>query len=177
MTFAGAESVKGLIRHNGQNGKVVFAAAGNFTDGEVLGYLQFNAASGAVADFVISDVMINDESYPGQRSTLDVDPSKSVELSGNALEQNAPNPFNMTQSSITTIRYNLENASIVTIKVFDALGNEIRTLANANAVTGGTHTVQWDGRDNNGALVASGAYYYQLTTPDFVKTAKMQVIR
>jgi flagellar hook assembly protein FlgD len=66
---------------------------------------------------------------------------------------------------------------MVSLKVYDMLGNEVRSLVSGESVTSGAHEVKWDGRDNSGSLVANGAYYYQLTTPEFTKIVKMQVIR
>lgn len=177
LSFAGVESSKGMIRHNASIGKVVFAAAGQFVDGDVLGYLQFVAEPNVVADFELSDVIINDEPFAGQRSTLAADAQGNEVLVGNALEQNTPNPFFLGSSSLTTIEYSVENASMVSLKVYDMLGNEVRSLVSGESVTSGAHEVKWDGRDNGGSLVANGAYYYQLTTPEFTKIVKMQVIR
>lgn len=177
LNFVGVESTKGLSSHNAVSGKVVFAAAGNFADGETLAYLQFVSEPNAVSDFELSDVIINDEAYAGQRTTLASNGQNSDVLAGNALEQNTPNPFFMGASSITTIPYSVENSTTVTIKVFDMLGNEIRTLVANESVVAGAHNAKWDGRDNSGSMVANGAYYYQMTTPEFTKIVKMQVVR
>jgi hypothetical protein len=177
LQFAGVESAKGLIRHNAVDGKVVFAAAGAFADGDVLGYLQFTAEPHATTDFELNNVVINDEPYASQHSTLAIGANGQEILAGNALEQNTPNPFFLGSSSLTTIPYSVENATLVTVKVFDMLGNEVRALLVNESVTAGAHEIKWDGRDNSGTSVASGAYYYQLTTSEFTKIVKMQVVR
>jgi hypothetical protein len=69
------------------------------------------------------------------------------------LHQNYPNPFNPS----TAISYQLTSAAFVTIKVFDALGQEVATLENEERQSG-VHTVRWDGSRS-----PSGVYFYQLT--------------
>ncbi len=84
-----------------------------------------------------------------------------------SLSQNYPNPFNPT----TIISYQLSVFSHVTLKVYDILGREVRTLVNERE-TAGQHVIQWDGTDQNGRHVASGVYYYRLTTPSGSITKK-----
>jgi len=80
------------------------------------------------------------------------------------LFQNFPNPFNPS----TTISYYLSSNSFVTLKVYDVLGNEIRTLVDQRQ-TGGNYNVPFDGKD-----LVSGVYFYKLTTDEgFVETKKM----
>jgi len=88
------------------------------------------------------------------------------------LEQNYPNPFNPE----TVIRFQLPIAGHVAIKIFNILGREIRTLANAN-YEAGYHRVHWDGKDKNGKPVASGVYFYQLQAGSFSQVRKMSLLR
>ena len=73
------------------------------------------------------------------------------------LFQNHPNPVRPT----TEIRFQLPAASRAVIKVYNLVGEEIRTLIDA-PYTAGTHTVRWDGKNAKGDLVANGIYLYQL---------------
>jgi len=73
------------------------------------------------------------------------------------LSQNYPNPFNPS----TTIEYTLPEPAQVTIRIYDGLGKELRTILDAYQ-TSGTHKVKWDGKDSNGILVASGFYIYRI---------------
>lgn len=73
------------------------------------------------------------------------------------LSQNYPNPFNPS----TTIQYTLPEPAQVTIRIYDGLGKELRTILDAYQ-TSGTHEVKWDGKDANGILVASGFYIYRI---------------
>ncbi len=83
------------------------------------------------------------------------------------LRQNYPNPFNPS----TVISYQLSENSFITLKIFDTLGEEIATLVHERQIKG-NHTVLWHGTDNAGRRVASGNYYYQLSTPGGTSTKK-----
>ena len=69
------------------------------------------------------------------------------------LAQNYPNPFN----SQTVLKYALPEACHVSLKIYNMLGEEVRVLANGPQGEG-YKSVVWDGRDNSGELVSSGAY-------------------
>jgi len=73
------------------------------------------------------------------------------------LSQNYPNPFNPT----TSVRYELTEPVHVTLKIFNALGREIRTLVDAMQEAG-THSAVWNGHNLSGNLVSTGIYFYQL---------------
>ena len=89
-----------------------------------------------------------------------------------ALYQNYPNPFNPS----TTIKYALKENADVVLKIYNILGQEVRTLVNAKQ-TPGFKTVVWDGRDNNGLPVASGVYIYRIQANDFVRNMKMVLMK
>ena len=75
------------------------------------------------------------------------------------LMQNYPNPFNPS----TTIAFAVPASSLVTIRVYDILGREVRTLLNG-VQNAGQSQVTWDGTNNSDARAASGIYYYRLET-------------
>ena len=89
-----------------------------------------------------------------------------------ALVQNYPNPFNPE----TEIRFQLPQANHVVIKIFNTLGQEIRTLVNGQYAVG-YHSVRWDSKDNHGNLVPSGIYFYQLQAGGFSQAKKMILLR
>ncbi|MFA7421894.1 MAG: FlgD immunoglobulin-like domain containing protein, partial [Melioribacteraceae bacterium] len=89
-----------------------------------------------------------------------------------SLEQNYPNPFNPT----TLISYALPSNSFVTLKVYDMLGREIKTLV-SKEVAAGSYSVNWNGDDNFGNKVSTGAYVYRITAGDFVSVKKMLLIK
>jgi hypothetical protein len=74
-----------------------------------------------------------------------------------ALHQNYPNPFNPT----TTIEFELGSDAIVTVKVFNTLGQEVVTLAEKEEFNAGQNELEFDG-----AGLASGIYYYRITAED-----------
>jgi len=88
------------------------------------------------------------------------------------LFQNYPNPFNPT----TDIRFQIPETGDVTLKIYDMLGQEIRTLF-TGVTERGTYTVQWDGLNNTGSKMSSGTYIYRMTTGDFVQSKKMMLLK
>ncbi|MFQ6114226.1 MAG: T9SS type A sorting domain-containing protein, partial [bacterium] len=72
--------------------------------------------------------------------------------------QNYPNPFNPQ----TTIEYQLPHPGHIILRIFNLLGQEIKTLVDEGQ-TAGNYSVVWDGKDNFGKGVTSGVYFYQLT--------------
>jgi hypothetical protein len=83
-----------------------------------------------------------------------VDAIQQAERSRTAAEFSTfPNPFNL----MTTIKFNLERPEQVTIKIYNTLGQEVRTLANKTLLAG-EHSASWDGRDHFGSPVSSGVY-------------------
>lgn len=88
------------------------------------------------------------------------------------VHQNYPNPFN----PMTKIRFQLPEDSHIVVRIFNTLGQEIRTLANA-PYKAGYHSVRWDGKDNNGNPVSSGIYLYQIQAGTFSQVKKMSLLR
>jgi hypothetical protein len=88
------------------------------------------------------------------------------------LLQNHPNPFNPQ----TTIEYSVARAGWATLAVYNSLGQLVRTLVAREAVPG-TYAVQWNGRDDSGRLLASGAYLYKLNVGEFEETKRMLLLK
>jgi len=76
----------------------------------------------------------------------------------------------------TEISYDLPEASDVQVAIFDMLGKHVRALVNEQQPTG-SYSVVWDGRDENGQLVASGVFIAHLRAGKFVQGRKMLVVR
>ncbi len=89
-----------------------------------------------------------------------------------SLSQNYPNPFNPT----TSINYVLPEATSVELTVFNALGQEVRTLK-AGHYNAGSYSVNWDGLDNTGNMISSGLYIYTLTAGDQSISKKMLMLK
>jgi hypothetical protein len=83
------------------------------------------------------------------------------------LFQNYPNPFNPK----TTIRYQLPKDCQVALAIYNVLGQRVRTLVDAWQ-RAGYYTVQWDGRNDRGAEIASGVYFYHIKADHFTHFKK-----
>ncbi len=103
---------------------------------------------------------------------VDVDENENVVDSYN-LAQNFPNPFNPT----TQISFQIPETDFASLTVFNVLGQEVKTLVNEKIVGGVNHTAQWDGTDINGSKVASGVYFYKLTSGNFTDIKKMVLLK
>lgn len=88
------------------------------------------------------------------------------------LYHNYPNPFNST----TTIAFDLPEDAEVILKVYNLLGHEIKTLVNGSRMSG-YQSVTWDGTDNLGDIVSSGAYIYRLQVDNGIQTRKMLYLK
>lgn len=88
------------------------------------------------------------------------------------LYQNYPNPFNPE----TKITFTIPEETTISLKIFDVLGNEVSKLIDRE-VRQGTHSVIWNGMDNNGYSAASGIYFYRLISSQSVQTKKMILLR
>lgn len=86
------------------------------------------------------------------------------------LSQNYPNPFNPT----TFVRYSIPKPSHVVIKIFDILGNEIKTIIDEEKSSGNYET---EIDFSNDQSLASGVYFIKLKTESFSDTKKMILIR
>ncbi|MGA7720279.1 MAG: right-handed parallel beta-helix repeat-containing protein [Ignavibacteriaceae bacterium] len=89
-----------------------------------------------------------------------------------AVSQNYPNPFNPS----TLINYSLPKSSLVTIKIYNILGQEIKTLINSEHQPG-YYSIQWNGDNNYGHSVASGIYIYRVTAGQYAKSMKMMLLK
>ena len=90
----------------------------------------------------------------------------------NSLAQNYPNPFNPQ----TTIAFSIEQRTHVRLAIYDVNGALVRTLSNEPRAPG-AYRLTWDGRNANGASVASGVYFYRLTAGSFAQTRKMVLLK
>ncbi|MBP9123914.1 MAG: T9SS type A sorting domain-containing protein, partial [Ignavibacteriaceae bacterium] len=83
------------------------------------------------------------------------------------LNQNFPNPFNPS----TVIRFALPVSGMVSLKVFNTMGEEVVTLVNS-VKEAGSHSITFDA-----SKLASGIYFYSLKTGDFSSVKKMSLIK
>jgi hypothetical protein len=84
-----------------------------------------------------------------------------------SLSQNYPNPFN----PVTTIEFSIPKTDNVTIKIYNVLGQEIKTLINGK-MDAGTYKAEWQANNNS-----SGIYFYQMKAGDFSSTKKLILLK
>lgn len=84
-----------------------------------------------------------------------------------SLQQNYPNPFNPS----TEIAYNVNSPGMVTLKVYDVLGNVVKELVN-NWVSAGSYKVAFDA-----TAISSGVYYYQMRLGNNIETKKLILMK
>jgi len=104
--------------------------------------------------------------FPG--TALDVDESPGLPTIS-LLQQNYPNPFNPE----TQIAFNLPRGGFASLKLINALGQEIATLV-SGIQEAGSHVYRLNADEFR---LASGVYFYRLITQDFTQTRKMILIR
>ena len=88
------------------------------------------------------------------------------------LGQNHPNPFNPT----TTLEYGLVSFELVSINIYNARGELVRTLVSGRRAPG-SYSVEWDGRDQRGNQVASGVYLSRMQAGSFSQTKKLVLLK
>jgi len=135
-------------------------SAGNLV---LAGYTYSYSAGG-------SDLYVTAVSTEGATDVYE--PADATLPSGFTLAQNYPNPFNMT----TRIAFTLPRRSEVALTIYNILGQVIWTYAPEH-LTAGSFSVEWDGTSEDGRPLASGIYFYRLTTADFVASRKMVLLK
>ena len=88
------------------------------------------------------------------------------------LHSNFPNPFN----SHTRIAYTLVSPGLVSLTIYNSLGQPVRSLA-SEVQSIGRYRIPWDGRDDKGRMVSSGVYLSRLMTAEGVFTRKLALLR
>jgi hypothetical protein len=88
------------------------------------------------------------------------------------LGANYPNPFNPE----TTISFSIKEDCRVTIDVYNARGQKVKSLVNGY-LEAANHLVVWDGKDNNSRKVASGIYIYRMQAGKFISNKKMILMK
>jgi M6 family metalloprotease-like protein len=111
-------------------------------------------------------------SYPFFEIQITPDDVDNIPPTDFSLRQNYPNPFNPT----TTITYSLPEAARVQLDIYNLKGQLVKTLVNGDEPAG-MHSVVWDGRDSNNAAVASGVYFYRVSTPQATQTKRMLLMK
>ena len=132
-----------------------------------------------IQDDAISMWMPGNDYYEGLISVGAIEQLTELEISSEiffpdrfALYPNYPNPFN----PLTNITYDIKSNSHVKVNIANIKGNHIRYLINEYQFSG-THSVLWNGRDDNGNPVPSGIYFYTMTVNKYRKSNKMILMK
>ena len=102
-------------------------------------------------------------------TVVEASPSRAPPFS---LYEGYPNPFNLG----TNIRFSLNRSERVKLEIFNLAGQRIATLADGERAAG-DHTRHWNGRDDTGAVVSSGVYFYRLRAGEYSQTRKLQFLQ
>ena len=134
---------------------------GTTTEAKTYRFVDANLISGNYS-YRLKQVDYNGTFAYSEVVNVDVNAPVQFELS-----QNYPNPFNPS----TTINFSLPQSSNVTLKVFNTLGQEVKTLINQN-MESGAHSISFDASKLN-----SGIYFYKLDAGQFSEVRKMTLIK
>lgn len=185
---AGATTVQAVLG-------LIAVGANSIKSMTVIGTANVDAlAAGASTDVTINGTVPSDADMGTYSVGADVDPDNTVteinednnsdtstdeltvgdtgvdELKATRFElaQNYPNPFNPS----TTISFSIAKPEDVQLTIYNTAGRTIRTLVNQHMAKG-VYKMTWDGKNNAGASVASGVYFYQLKAGSYQARKKM----
>ncbi len=135
---------------------------------------SYGRTLGAYFKGMIDDIRIYGRALtPGEIDDLYNEGTSSVELLNNIipeefiLNQNYPNPFNPS----TTISFSIPEASFISLKIFNSLGEEVETLVSKD-LNAGNYKYDW-----NAESLTSGVYFYKLQSENFIQTKKMILLK
>lgn len=128
--------------------------------------------TGTADGWYIDDLQIN-----FQPTSVEEEPTSVP--SAFALYQNYPNPFNPATRipfTVHSLQFKVHSPIPITLKIYNTIGQKVRTLVD-EPMRVGKYELIWDGKNDEGKDVASGIYFYQLTTGDNQITRKMVLLR
>ncbi len=152
--FVGVE-----ISPNTEGGKTLWVGAENglaqaaiaTPDGESVAVIEWR-----ILAFPLKTRALDSGDFIGQGGVADPD---------SAVTYAAPSPFAPSRDGHTRIVFGLRNPAAVSISLYDFASRLVRELAVREPRSGqGYHYINWDGRDDDGDLVANGVYFYRLST-------------
>ena len=145
------------------------------------GFVQGNGNSNSVHNYTFKDKNLQSGKYKYRLKQTDFNGNfKYYELSNEVsigipdkfyLSQNYPNPFNPT----THLGFGISESGLVSLKVYDVLGNEVAVLVNENKAPG-YYNVRFSAT-GGGSNLASGVYYYRLESNGFSQTKRMMLLK
>jgi len=137
----------------------------------LVGFVDGNGTTTQQQNYFYKDCNLTSGKYAYRLKQIDYDGSfeysKEIEVDLfspliYSLEQNYPNPFNPT----TTIKFSIAEQAGVTLRVYNILGKEIKTLIEKE-LTSGEYIIQWNGKDANDVILPSGVYFIEMTTGSY----------
>ena len=168
VEFPAYQTTYGLVRDGswGQASIPVSDIRGTLIDLRMLSYaFVILEEHGAACEFALDDIYWDDGVVSG------VDDGEVTSGMKLQLLSNAPNPFN----AMTEIRFELTAAGTYDLVVFDVAGRRVTGFRGIGAA--GINTVRWDGRNDHGANVGSGVYYYRVETNAGSATRTMVLVK
>lgn len=138
-----------------------------------LGFSLGAISSTTRRNLLLYRTLVNEFEIPGCYLATGIEEMAAQAASPRArLFEAAPNPFN----PFTSIRFALSRPSRIRLLVFDVSGARVRSLAD-RAMPAGEHHVTWDGTNDRGRELASGAYFYRLEADGEVQAKKLILLR
>lgn len=107
-----------------------------------------------------------------ESTVTSINNNKQITINKYELSDNYPNPFNPT----TTIEYSIPKSGKVKLKIFNSLGQKVKTLINQEQFSG-SHKLVWNGTNDNNTKLSSGTYFYQLYIDGKIIVKKMLLIK
>jgi len=143
---------------------------------ENIGFVRGNGTTTEINYYSFTDENLEEGSYAYRLKQVDLDGTYEFSNIVNVdittpiefeLSQNYPNPFNPS----TTINFSIPEGSQVSLKIYNSLGQEIKTLVN-RFMEAGVHTANF-----NAVGLNSGMYFYRLDAGEFTQVRKMTLIK
>ncbi len=168
--FTEAELIKDAVNY------LVKAEAygGNYVLSKATGYPEFRGLMTWSINWDVSSNNSFSSSYRDFLNSLDLTSGidETPIVANFQLFPNYPNPFNPS----TSIKYEVKSAALLRIEIFDILGKKINILTNAYH-TPGQYKVSWNGKNSLGGHVASGIYFYKLSSSESIQVRRMVLNR
>jgi hypothetical protein len=185
----GVNNSGGLIGHIGNDPEVINSywdtvTSGQSTsaggEGRTTEEMTYPYAQNTYMDWDFEEIWAADEDYSvndGYPYLQDLIPPVSADddmlVSATPVKvRNYPNPFNPE----TTIEFSLSSAAAVSVSIYNIKGQKIKDLF-SDHLPAGEHSMVWSGRDNRDRYVASGVYYYRITTGNDSTVKKMLLLK
>ena len=149
------------------------------TKNESYGAIGLHYVTASGVDYLVPNIFQLGEPVPlipvitiGRTEDPGIEPQILETPTATALMPAFPNPFNPT----TTIPFQLTSQEHVTLRIYDARGQLVLTLRDEDTPAG-SHSVTWNGRDANGAQVATGVYFVRLSAGSYEMTRKIVMLK